>query len=167
MSKLRVHDMAGEFGISADEVMGLLRTMDVPVRTHFSPLTDEQVARVRARWEREKRARVEKPAPAPRRRRGAAAPAERAGRCRPIGGWRDRRAPSPAIQLSQHPPKPPRPRPLTRQRSRLRRRAQRRPWRKPVLLRRHRRAPAFVDALPSPESSRRRSRVPPRRPQPA
>jgi len=66
--------MAGEFGISADEVMGLLRTMDVPVRTHFSPLTDEQVARVRARWEREKRARVEKPAPTPRRRRGAAAP---------------------------------------------------------------------------------------------
>ncbi|NUR35067.1 MAG: hypothetical protein HOQ30_13750, partial [Gemmatimonadaceae bacterium] len=57
MSKLRVHDMAGEFGISADEVMGLLRTMDVPVRSHLSPLTDDQVARVRARWEREKRVR--------------------------------------------------------------------------------------------------------------
>ncbi len=95
VSKLRVHDMAGEFGISADEVMGLLRTMDVPVRTHFSPLTDEQVARVRARWEREKRARVEKPAPAPRRRRGAAAPSE-APAAAPLGGWRDRRAPSPA-----------------------------------------------------------------------
>ncbi len=76
MSQLRVHDMAGEFGISSDEVMVLLRAMDVPVRTHFSPLTDEQVARVRARWEREKRARVEKPAPPARRRRGAAAPAE-------------------------------------------------------------------------------------------
>ena len=50
MSKLRVHDMAGEFGISADEVMGLLRQMDVPVRSHLSPLTDDQVARVRARW---------------------------------------------------------------------------------------------------------------------
>ena len=75
MSKLRVHDMAGEFGISADEVMGLLRQMDVPVRSHLSPLTDDQVARVRARWEREKRVRAEKqaapPAPA-RRRRGAA-----------------------------------------------------------------------------------------------
>ena len=75
MSKLRVHDMAGEFGISADEVMGLLRQMDVPVRSHLSPLTDEQVARVRARWEREKRVRAERqaapPAPA-RRRRGAA-----------------------------------------------------------------------------------------------
>ena len=77
MSKLRVHDMAGEFGISADEVMGLLRTMDVPVRSHLSPLTDDQVARVRARWEREKRARAEKqaapPAPARRRRGGATA----------------------------------------------------------------------------------------------
>jgi len=75
LSKLRVHDMAGEFGISADEVMGLLRQMDVHVRSHLSPLTDEQVARVRARWEREKRARAEKqtaPAAPPRRRRGAA-----------------------------------------------------------------------------------------------
>src|SRR5437764_14273179 len=70
--------MAGEFGISADEVMGLLRQMDVPVRSHLSPLTDDQVARVRARWEREKRVRAEKqaapPAPA-RRRRGAASTA--------------------------------------------------------------------------------------------
>ena len=72
MSKLRVNDMAGEFGISADEVMNLLRSMDVPVRNHLSPLSDEQVARVRARWEREKRARAEKPAPPARRRKGAA-----------------------------------------------------------------------------------------------
>ncbi len=78
MSKLRVHDMAGEFGISADEVIGMLRSMDVPVRSHLTVLTDDQVARVRARWEREKRARQEKPAPAPaatRRRKGAAAAA--------------------------------------------------------------------------------------------
>jgi translation initiation factor IF-2 len=73
VSKLRVNDMAGEFGISADEVMNLLRSMDVPVRNHLSPLSDEQVARVRARWEREKRARAEKPAPPPKRRRGTAA----------------------------------------------------------------------------------------------
>ena len=61
MSK-RVSDMAVEFGISTDEVMGLLRQMDVHVRSHLSPLTDDQVARVRARWEREKRARAEKQA---------------------------------------------------------------------------------------------------------
>src|SRR5262245_44541003 len=69
--------MAGEFGISADEVIALLRQMDVPVRSHLSMLTDDQVARVRARWEREKRTRAEKqaaPATTTRRRRGAAAP---------------------------------------------------------------------------------------------
>ena len=67
MIKLRVHDLAGEFGISSDELMAMLRSMDVPVRSHLSQLTDEQVARLRARWEREKRARQEKPAAAPRR----------------------------------------------------------------------------------------------------
>src|SRR5688572_12060787 len=68
--------MAGEFGITADEVMGLLRQMDVPVRGVTSSLSDDQVARVRARWEREKRSRAEKqnaPAAPARRRR---APAE-------------------------------------------------------------------------------------------
>ncbi|HKV51956.1 MAG TPA: translation initiation factor IF-2 N-terminal domain-containing protein, partial [Gemmatimonadaceae bacterium] len=60
MIKLRVHDLAGEFGISTDDLMTMLRSMDVPVRSHLSPLTDEQVARLRARWEREKRARQEK-----------------------------------------------------------------------------------------------------------
>src|SRR5207237_6946128 len=67
--------MAGEFGISSDEVIALLRQMDVPVRSHLSLLTDDQVARVRARWEREKRARAEKqaaPAATTRRRRSAA-----------------------------------------------------------------------------------------------
>jgi translation initiation factor IF-2 len=71
--KHRVHDLAGEFGISSDELMNMLRQMDVPVRSHLSQLTDEQVARLRARWEREKRVRADKPAPAPRRRRGTAA----------------------------------------------------------------------------------------------
>jgi translation initiation factor IF-2 len=76
LSKLRVNDMASEFGISVDEVITLLRQMDVPVRSHVSPLTDDQVARIRARWEREKRARATAPAAAPaRRRRGTAAPA--------------------------------------------------------------------------------------------
>jgi translation initiation factor IF-2 len=71
--------MAGEFGISADEVIALLRQMDVPVRSHLSLLTDDQVSRIRARWEREKRVRQEKaqpaPAAAPRRRRTTAAEA--------------------------------------------------------------------------------------------
>ena len=48
--------------MSIGEVINLLRQMDVPVRSHLSMLTDDQVARIRARWEREKRARAEKPA---------------------------------------------------------------------------------------------------------
>lgn len=77
MSK-KVVDMAGEFGISADEVMGLLRQMEVPVRGPASTLSDDQVARVRLRWEREKRHRADKAtAPAaPARRKKAAASAE-------------------------------------------------------------------------------------------
>jgi translation initiation factor IF-2 len=50
--------------------------MDVPVRGQATVLSDDQVARVRARWEREKRARAERQAAstiAPRRRRSAAA----------------------------------------------------------------------------------------------
>ncbi|MDF1502508.1 translation initiation factor IF-2 N-terminal domain-containing protein, partial [Roseisolibacter sp. H3M3-2] len=85
MSKLRVHDMAGEFGITTEEVIDLLRKMDVPVRSHLTLLTDDQVSRIRARWEREKRERAQReaaaaaPAPPPRRRKtaepAAAAPA--------------------------------------------------------------------------------------------
>ena len=94
MSKLRVHDMAGEFGISADEVIALLRQMDVPVRSHLSLLTDDQVSRIRARWEREKRVRAEKaqpaPAAAPRRRRTGAAAAPD--------------APAPAVEAEAPPP---------------------------------------------------------------
>src|SRR5438045_5895847 len=82
--------MAGEFGISSDEVIALLRQMDVPVRSHLSLLTDDQVARIRARWEREKRARAEKqaaPAPTARRRRTAATvPAEPVAVPETVGG---------------------------------------------------------------------------------
>ncbi len=77
MSKLSVGELANEFGVSIEEVQGLLRSMDIPIRSHMSLLTDDQVARIRARWEREKRARAEKkdaPAPTARRRRTAAVP---------------------------------------------------------------------------------------------
>jgi translation initiation factor IF-2 len=76
LSKLKVADLAGEFGIPGDEVVALLRQMDVAVRGAGSSLSDDQVARVRARWEREKRARADKKdstTATPRRRRGAPA----------------------------------------------------------------------------------------------
>ena len=75
MIKLRVNDLAGEFGVSNDELLNLLRQMDVPVRSHLSEISDDQVARLRARWEREKRVRAEKPAATTTRRRRSAAAA--------------------------------------------------------------------------------------------
>ncbi|MFA6166032.1 MAG: translation initiation factor IF-2 [Gemmatimonadaceae bacterium] len=78
MTKLRVSDLAAEFGISSDEVLSMLRSMDVVVRSHLTPLTDDQISRARARWEREKRVRAQKSvetsaSAAKSRRRGSAA----------------------------------------------------------------------------------------------
>jgi len=90
LSKLRVNEMATEFGITADEVLTLLRQMEVPARSQTSVLTDDQVARLRARWEREKRVRAEKaaaPAAAPtaKRRRAASKTAAAPQARRPAG----------------------------------------------------------------------------------
>ncbi|MGQ0640710.1 MAG: translation initiation factor IF-2 [Gemmatimonadaceae bacterium] len=105
MSKLRVHDLAGEFGVPSEDVMTVLRAIDVPVRSHLTVLTDDQVARVRARWEREKRALKEKaaaPAAVPsRRRKGAAAASTPAPAPPPIAeatGVRRRRRPEPLAE---------------------------------------------------------------------
>jgi translation initiation factor IF-2 len=68
----RIHDLAAEFGISSEQLMGMLKEVDIFVRSHLSPLKPEQVALMRARWEREKRKQKEAPA-APKRRRAAKA----------------------------------------------------------------------------------------------
>ena len=59
MAKTRVHELAAEFGIESEKLTRLLADMDVHVRSHLSALDDDQVARVRARWEREKRRKPE------------------------------------------------------------------------------------------------------------
>src|SRR5207253_7825212 len=64
----RIHDLAAEFGISSEQLMGMLKELDIFVRSHLSPLKPEQVALMRARWEREKRKQKDAPAPAKRRR---------------------------------------------------------------------------------------------------
>src|SRR5216684_4393785 len=64
----RIHDLAAEFGISSEQLMGMLKEQDIFVRSHLSPLKPEQVALMRARWEREKRKQKDAPA-APKRRR--------------------------------------------------------------------------------------------------
>ena len=48
--------------------MGMLKEMDIFVRSHLTPLKDEQVSLMRARWERDKR-KLKQPATAPKRRR--------------------------------------------------------------------------------------------------
>src|SRR6266581_4942466 len=53
----------------------MLKEQDIFVRSHLSPLKPEQVALMRARWEREKRKQKEAPAP-PKRRRAVKAAAE-------------------------------------------------------------------------------------------
>jgi len=68
----RIHDLAAEFGISSEQLMGMLKELDIFVRSHLSPLKPEQVALMRARWEREKRKLKEAPA-APKRRRAVKA----------------------------------------------------------------------------------------------
>src|SRR6266536_981776 len=49
--------------------MGMLKELDIFVRSHLTPLKEEQVSLMRARWEREKRRLKEPPAPASKRRR--------------------------------------------------------------------------------------------------
>jgi translation initiation factor IF-2 len=73
--KTRVHDLAAEFGIEAEQLLGLLREMNIFVRTHMTALEADQVSKIRLRWEREKRKSVEE---APKKGRRAAAKAPKA-----------------------------------------------------------------------------------------
>jgi len=68
--KTRVHDLAAEFGIDAEQLLTLLRDMNIFVRTHLSALEPDQVSKIRLRWEREKRKATEE---APRKGRRTAA----------------------------------------------------------------------------------------------
>ena len=70
MATTRIHDLAAEFGISSEQLMGMLKEMDIFVRSHLTPLKDEQVSLMRARWERDKRKQKQPTAP-PKRRRAA------------------------------------------------------------------------------------------------
>jgi translation initiation factor IF-2 len=69
LGKTRVHELAAEFGISAEQLMGLLKEMNIFVRTHMSALEPDQVAAVRVRWEREKRKPAVEEAPKKGRRK--------------------------------------------------------------------------------------------------
>jgi len=70
--KTRVHDLATEFGIPPEQLLGLLKEMNIFVRSHLSTLETDQVSAVRVRWEREKRKQAEEAAPKKGRRKAAA-----------------------------------------------------------------------------------------------
>ncbi len=85
MVKTRVHDLAAEFGIPPEQLLGLLKDMNIFVRSHLSALENDQVSAVRVRWEREKRKSAEEPAAKKGRRKAvkAAEPAPVAVEARP------------------------------------------------------------------------------------
>ena len=61
MVKTRVHDLAAEFGVPPEQLLGMLKDMNIFVRSHLSALENDQVSAVRVRWEREKRKSAEEP----------------------------------------------------------------------------------------------------------
>src|SRR5256884_10013562 len=70
--------------------MGMLKEMDIFVRSHLTPLKDEQVSLMRARWERDKR-KQKQPSTPPKRRRAAAKVVEPAPELVAVGDNRPKR----------------------------------------------------------------------------
>ncbi len=73
MVKTRVHDLAAEFGVAPEQLLNLLKDMNIFVRSHLSALESDQVSAVRVRWEREKRKHAEEPAAKKGRRKAVKA----------------------------------------------------------------------------------------------
>jgi translation initiation factor IF-2 len=71
--KTRVHDLAAEFGVAPEQLLGMLKEMNIFVRSHMSALENDQVSAIRVRWEREKRKSSEEPAAKKGRRKAAKA----------------------------------------------------------------------------------------------
>ncbi len=98
MVKSRVHDLAAEFGVPVEQLMGTLRDMNIFVRSHMSALEPDQVAAVRVRWEREKRKAAEAPASKKRARRKSAEPAPAA----PVADAKPVRRRRTAAEVAEH-----------------------------------------------------------------
>ncbi len=54
-TKLRVYEVAEELGVESSQLIQMLREMDVPVRSHMSSVEPDQIARLHARLERDRR----------------------------------------------------------------------------------------------------------------
>ncbi|HEV2086326.1 MAG TPA: translation initiation factor IF-2, partial [Gemmatimonadales bacterium] len=73
MVKTRVHDLAAEFGVAPEQLLNMLKDMNIFVRSHLSALEGDQVSAVRVRWERDKRRSAEEPAAKKGRRKAVKA----------------------------------------------------------------------------------------------
>ncbi|HKT59989.1 MAG TPA: translation initiation factor IF-2 N-terminal domain-containing protein, partial [Gemmatimonadales bacterium] len=73
MVKTRVHDLAAEFGVAPEQLLNMLKDMNIFVRSHLSALENDQVSAIRVRWEREKRKSAEEPTAKKGRRKAAKA----------------------------------------------------------------------------------------------
>jgi translation initiation factor IF-2 len=71
--KTRVHDLAAEFGVAPEQLLSMLKDMNIFVRSHLSALESDQVSAVRVRWEREKRKSAEEPSAKKGRRKAVKA----------------------------------------------------------------------------------------------
>jgi translation initiation factor IF-2 len=71
--KTRVHDLAAEFGVAPEQLLNMLKDMNIFVRSHLSALESDQVSAVRVRWEREKRRSADEPTAKKGRRKAAKA----------------------------------------------------------------------------------------------
>jgi translation initiation factor IF-2 len=71
--KTRVHDLAAEFGVAPEQLLNMLKDMNIFVRSHLSALESDQVSAVRVRWERDKRRSAEEPAAKKGRRKAVKA----------------------------------------------------------------------------------------------
>jgi translation initiation factor IF-2 len=71
--KTRVHDLAAEFGVAPEQLLSMLKDMNIFVRSHLSALESDQVSAIRVRWEREKRKSTEEPAAKKGRRKAVKA----------------------------------------------------------------------------------------------
>ncbi len=78
LGNYRVYEVAEELGVDSKQLIQMLHQMDVRVRSHMSTVTEVQIARLRARLERERRGAAEETEGAQtttrRRRRRRAAP---------------------------------------------------------------------------------------------
>jgi translation initiation factor IF-2 len=68
-----VHDLAAEFGVAPEQLLSMLKDMNIFVRSHMSALENDQVSAVRVRWERDKRKHAEEPAAKKGRRKAVKA----------------------------------------------------------------------------------------------